>query len=387
MEIRPLTADDLDAALDSNIRAFGPVPAADRDAWRSRVSLALPEGRLLGAFDGGRLVATSRVLDFRQWWHGRAVSMGGVAGVTVAPEARGRGIGRRIVTAALELCAAKGHAVSVLFPATTRIYRSLGWEHAGGFHKVRLRTEALRTLDAAPVPVRRATPQDAAEVGAVLRRVHGEARDSGPVDWTVDMWRHKLSDEDLFSYLAEDGFLAYRWQDGRGESLRVEKLVAGSEATLRALAAIVGSGSSIAEHVTAALAPGDPLLWLLGEREVDQLERTQWMFRLVDAPAAIEARGYPEGVTADVPLAVEDLRIKGNSASWRLIVADGRGRLEPAADDPAAVRVGARGLAALYAGVPVATLRRAGLAEGGTAGALEALGAVFAGAAFSLDYF
>ncbi|MGI5163027.1 GNAT family N-acetyltransferase [Spirillospora sp. CA-253888] len=383
MEIRPLGADDLDAALDSSIRAFGPVPAADRDDWRLRIGLSLPEGRLLGAFDGDRLLGTARLLDFRQWWHGRAVPMGGIAGVTVAPEARGRGVGRRIVTAALELCADKGHAVSMLYPATTHIYRSLGWEHAGGYHGVRLRAEALRTLGAGPVPVRRAAPRDAAEVAAVLRRVHGEARDAGPVDWTVDMWRYKLADEDLFAYLAEDGLLAYRWADGRGEALRVEKIVAGSEATLRALAAIVGSGSSVAEHVTAFLAPADPLLWLLGERSVEPLERAQWMLRLVDAPAAVEARGYPEGVSADVRLTVEDLQIKDNSRTWRLVVENGRGRLEPAADDPAAVRLGARGLAALYAGVPVATLRRAGLVEGDAG----PLGAVFAAQPFSLDYF
>jgi Predicted acetyltransferase involved in intracellular survival and related acetyltransferases len=28
----------------------------------------------------------------RQWWHGRAVPMAGVAGVTVAPEYRGQGV-------------------------------------------------------------------------------------------------------------------------------------------------------------------------------------------------------------------------------------------------------------------------------------------------------
>ena len=35
----------------------------------------------------------------RQWWYGRAVPMAGVAGVKVAPEDRGRGVGRAVMTA------------------------------------------------------------------------------------------------------------------------------------------------------------------------------------------------------------------------------------------------------------------------------------------------
>lgn len=48
------------------------------------------------------------------------------------------------------------------------------------------------------------------------------------------------------------------------------------------------------------------------------------------------------------------------------------------------MRLGPRGLSALYAGVPVSTLRRTGLIEGGDA---EALGAAFAATPFSLDFF
>ena len=51
------------------------------------------------------------------------------------------------------------------------------------------------------------------------------------------------------------------------------------------------------------------------------------------------------------------------------------------------VRLGARGFAALYAGIPMATLRRAGLAAGGDASADDALDSAFAGQAFMLDGF
>src|SRR5260221_13771354 len=68
----------------------------------------------------------------RQYWHGRAVPMAGVGGVKIAPEARGRGIGREMMRALLGAMAGRGYPLSVLYPATAQIYRSLGWEMAGG---------------------------------------------------------------------------------------------------------------------------------------------------------------------------------------------------------------------------------------------------------------
>ncbi len=149
---------------------------------------------------------------------------------------------------------------------------------------------------------------------------------------------------------------------------------------------MVGSGSSIAETVHAFVAPDDPLFWLLRDRSVDELRRESWMLRVLDAPAAVAMRGFPAGVSADVPLVVEDEQRPGNAGGWRLTVGGGEGRLERAAAPPGAVRLPACGLAALYAGVPLSTLRRAGLVGGGDL-ADPLLDAAFAGTPFMLDYF
>jgi predicted acetyltransferase len=384
MEIRVLaTAEEMAATRDIRARAFGPLPDAEWEATLRRTAPVLAAGRQFAGFDGDRIVATGRIHDMTQWWHGRAVSTGGIGGITVAPEERGRGLGRRLMTEILDRCAGFGHALSMLYPATTRIYRSLGWEHAGAQHTIELPAEALRGIAAEPVPVRRAGPGDAAEVAAVIGRVHASAGDCGPIGWHESMWPAFLDTPDEYCYLAEDGFLAYRWAEGNA-ALEVIRAVAASERTLRALWAIVGSGSSTAPTVRACVSPMDPVLWLPGEREKETVRRSQWMLRVVDAPAAIEARGYPEGVAAAVPLEIDDPQRPGNSGHWRLEIKDGAGCLERSREDSAAVRLDARGLSALYAGVPVATLRRAGLLAGGDAGALSA---AFAATPFSLDYF
>ncbi|MBB2915000.1 putative acetyltransferase [Streptosporangium becharense] len=385
MQIRELTVDDIDAVYDNRRRAFGPLSEGDAETWRELVLPALAAGRYLGVVDGSRLVATSRINDLTQWWHGRPISMGGVASVTVAPEDRGRGVGRMIMSAVLDRCAELGHPVSALYPATTHLYRSLGWEHAGAMHRITLRAEALRTIRSTErVEVRRMGPGDAAEVIAIIGRIHGASRASGPVCWDEEAWRLWLADEKDFLYLADDGFVVYRWDDG---DIEVETLMAGSEATARALWSMVGSSSSIAESVHAIVAPDDPVLWLIGERSKEQVKQTRWMLRVVDLPAAVAGRGFPAGVALDAVVRVDDPQRPGNSGLWHLSAADGTGAAKPAEGYPGDVPVlTAGGLSALYAGVPVATLRLTGLLSG-PADADEALGAAFHARPYMLDYF
>jgi predicted acetyltransferase len=111
------------------------------------------------------------------------------------------------------------------------------------------------------------------------------------------------------------------------------------------------------------------------------------MLRIVDAPAAVAARGFPAGVSVSVRLDLADSVLPANAGRWRLDVADGGGSLRRAQDDPAAdaIRLGARGFAALFAGTPAGSLRLAGLASGGDPAADAALDAAFHGAAFLID--
>jgi predicted acetyltransferase len=427
--IRPLTASlDWDQYLDLSIRAFGP---QNESGVRANIEPAVADGRCLGAFDGDRLVGSALFHDMRQWWYGRAVRMAGVAGVKVAPEDRGRGIGRALMTALAELMAGRGYPLSVLYPATMTIYRSLGWEIAGHLHEAVLPARSLFSLaqpDLPPRPgeprpgeprpgepglgepglgelgpLRRPGPGDAAEVLDVIGRAHAAARDCGPVTYdeaTVRRWLvrpGRYADTDRYGYLAPDGFLGYRWLRGNDE-IWVDRLVAASARTTRALWGLVASSSSVADTVRAQVGPADPLWWLLREQDANIAERQSWMLRLLDAPAAIAARGFPATDIA-VPLHITDDLRPANSGRWDLTVRAGAGSLslygtgrgaspaDPATGAEVALALGARGLAALYAGTPVATLRRAGLAEGGSPASDAALDAAFGATPFMLDDF
>ena len=140
------------------------------------------------------------------------------------------------MTATLQAIADRGYPLSTLYPATTPIYRSLGWELAGGHYHAAVPARSLHTFTTPdvigrspappgderapterPAPVRRAGPDDAEEVLAVIGRAHEQARDCGPTTrdlGTIALW---LADPELFAYLAPDGFLAYHWRGGHSE--------------------------------------------------------------------------------------------------------------------------------------------------------------------------
>jgi hypothetical protein len=335
--------------------------------------------------------------------------MAGVAGVKVAPEARGAGIGRSLMAALLADIAARGYPLSALYPATTPLYRAMGYELAGDQYQVSMPARSLRSLlppDLAPVPpglaspglgpaglgpgLRRAGPADAAEINAVIDRVHEQARSCGPVNFDVDTCRLLLDDEDVFCYLADDGCLVYSWSGGPSE-IEVYCAVASSAATTRAFWSVISSHDSIASTVRAFVGPSDPVRWLTREMDAKLAVKEPWMLRVIDAPAAIAGRGFPAEVEVAATVLLEDSLLPANAGRWQLTVSGGLGTLAPAPDGPAVgagpLRLGARGFAALYAGTPAATLRLAGLAAGGDPATDAALDTAFGGTAFMLDYF
>jgi predicted acetyltransferase len=395
--------DDLEPEFDLRHRSFGPMTGALREMIQADLRECVAESRLYGAWDDGLLVGSARFYDMRQWWHGRSQPMAGVGGVKVAPEARGRGVGKALMTGLLTAMAERGYPLSALYPATPHLYRSLGWELAGSQYLAEMPGRSLGSLRqpeqrpsgqaATDAALRRAGADDAGEVIATLSAVHAATRDCGPCTEDLASVRSWLEDPDVFSYLAADGFLAYGWQ-GSSREIQVHVLQAASAQTARALWRIVGSHASITEKVQACVGPADPIGWLVTELDVSVRPFRPWMLRVLDARAAIAARGFPAGQQARVLLLLTDPELPANAGLYTLAVGAGRGSLvscatEPAQPPPSAppVTLGPRGFATLFAGVPMATLRVAGLAAGGDAAVDAVLDGAFAAQPYLLYYF
>ena len=232
--------DDLEAELDLRRRSFGPIRAGRRPSWVASVRASIDAGVMLGAFDGGRLVGSARYHLMRQWWHGRSMPMAGVAGVKVAPEERGRGVG----TAHDDRCCSTRSRARLRRLGAVPDDRAVvpgawaGRSPAAGMRpccrpgrwpgRSRTRISQPRPARARPSYAAR-TPADGAAIVAVQGLVHERLLHCGPTTREPSDLRDWLDDEDHFTYLADDGFLSYRWSADMTE-IEVEELVAGSAA-------------------------------------------------------------------------------------------------------------------------------------------------------------
>jgi predicted acetyltransferase len=376
LEFRALGESDLEAMLRVRVRAFGPMSADGAQRWEAVNRELVADGRLFGVFDGTTLAGCGKARGFEQVWNGRRVPMAGMAGITVLPEFRGRGVGTLLMRGLARESVARGEPISALYPATVPVYRKLGWELVGAQSRYALSAQQLRVLGGG-ARVEPLTAADAARARQLTLDAVAADRASGPIVWSEQRWRRTLEDPNVFAYHCADGLLVYGWD---GSDLSVDILWGATEDAIRSLWSVVGSGSSVAPTVRAYLAPDDPVFWLLPEEAHHEVGRHGWMLRVLDMESALAMRGYPAGLTAELPLSVEDPEddANANAGGFVLRVEAGQGTVSRADDREAGLRVTARGLAALYAGRPASALRRAGLLCGGTPADEELADRVFA---------
>jgi len=368
--IRTLTPDDLPAAWTLDQQIFNVDPKQHETARDSEGA-----DRFVGAFDGDTLVAICEFHRFGQFFGGRRVPMGGVSSVAVSPEARGRGLASRIMAFLIERMRGEGLPIAALYPATPALYRSLGFEFAGHWTMYSVPVARLREV---PRPergrVRRATPDDLEAVEALRVKLAAErpgAIDRG--DWAVPIYRRRFDDLHAFVSLDEqgevDGALFYRHAPLPGTpedyDLDVRELFAADQASLAALLWVMASSSSVAHQARYRGWLDDPAAWLVPELKPSIFIQMRWMLRLLDVPAALEARGGPRGLSGRVALRVRDALVDENEDEFVLSLDDGEAKVtREAAEHAIELDVGA--LSALYSGhTSCAALARAGRLEGG----------------------
>jgi predicted acetyltransferase len=384
-EIRPLEAAELEAAWELDREAFR-TPLERREVF-----LRHDPAEVLGAFVGARLVGIAGVWRMGQYFGGRCVPMGGVHAVAVAPDRRGRGLGKRMLAALLAAMREQGLALSTLFPATSRPYRAVGFERAGAMCWRRIAPRELELLppgggaELAPV-AREEIPSLAACYAEAARGANGFVeRDAAAWELRRDLlWAGRS----LFA--ARDGagrirgYVVYRQLEGEYTSLGApfqlaldEILYCERDAGI-ALWRLLGSWVPQVEAILWRGTAEDPLYWLLPEQEVGLVAEVRWMSRLLDPAAAIAARGFAEGLEAEAHLELVDAILPMNEGRYVLRVAKGRGEL--ARGGRGDLRLDAGAFASLFTGYahPDA-LARAGRLAGEPGASRAALAAAFAG--------
>jgi predicted acetyltransferase len=362
-DLRPIDPDGDDAAWRLGAVTFG---YADEDR-PADFHFTAPGRNTWGLYDDtGRLIARATDREQSQWFGGRLVPASGVAGVTVAPEWRNRGVARRMLTHLLHRAHERGAAISTLYPTTLTPYRRLGWEEVGALTSTAWPTSAVAGAVRSPeLSFRAATDEDLPRLASLYREAAEQS--AGMMDRSAPA--RPLADYHGVTVAVDPaarvvGYGAWKRDSGYDASgtVTVDELVGADAAAVSSLLWTIGGWASVAPTAILRLPPDHPAPLLFPSTGGTVHARHPWMLRVVDAPAAFAARGYPACVEGVIDLSLVDPECPWNAGEHRLVLAGGAGRLEPGGSGR--VRMTARGLGAWYAGVAPATLRRAGLLEG-----------------------
>ncbi len=342
------------------------------------------DDRVVGSFDGDELVGTVMTHDFMQVFGGRAVPCGGVAGVTVAPNARGRGLARRMLAESLGRMRARGEVISSLYPTVSSLYRSVGYEVAGDFAHRRVPFRAIGNAE----------PLDWAECGfgcdemRSVQREEAAQRDGWILPsatwWSYQTWRRSGPPTDrVFSWIGRRSGQAvaalvytYGKDDRTLYDLQVQLLSGIDLAAIRSSLAFLKANGSTAESLDTTV-PG-PILDVALDRPELAMSTSDWpwMMRLVDLSGAMAGRGFAPGIELSLDVHVTDPDIEENRGPWRLHFGDGRAIAERGGDATISVQIS--DLARIYGGVDPRLVFSDGRLAGITSDELTAMTALFA---------
>ena len=343
-------------------QAFGGTDAYDADAPE------LDAGKVVAAYDRDELVGALVLLDFASTWAGRAVPTGGVSGVVVAPQARGRGVAHAMLAEAMRRMSDRGQVLSTLYPTTAALYRSVGYEVAGWFERRNIPLAAIPPEPASTLDWRRVA-FDEPVIDRIEHRMasqHDGWFVPDPVwsAWHAHRWANDRS-TNRYAYIGRRGSedvaaVVYRYDSSETLmfELAAEILVATDGAGLAAALAFLAGHGTTSGHVQTSL-PGSLLaLHLPHVQQARIASDWPWMLRLVDLPGAVAARGWSPSVSGRAELEVHDGTWPANEGRWVLEVDGGRAQLSPGGGGRTSLSI--QDLARVYAGGDVATMAAAG---------------------------
>ncbi len=385
--VTQMHASQLEAFCNILSWAFG-FPVEDAPGWLAQGGT----DNVRGVLKSGNLAGGLLTLPMGQYFGGRSVTMLGIAGVAIAPEARGAGAALSLMQHAVRELHERGVALSTLYPATLALYRKAGWELAGSLFDIQV--EAARIgVQHRGATFRSLEPGDQATVSELYAEVARES--DGFLDRSEYIWGRVraprkntargtllLIDEQPAGYV----YITQKRLPNDYYDLRLTDVRCTSPEAARALLSFVAHHATMASHVHWLGPAIDPLLWQMPERTYKIAVREHWMTRICHVERALSERGYHPHISAELCLDVHDPIVPEQSGCYRLRVRDGRGHVERGGS--AGLRLDIRALAALYTGfASPQMLHRTGQLSGDAA-SLTCAATLFAGGAPAMpDFF
>jgi predicted acetyltransferase len=365
--IRAGSEADLDRLVEIHSAAY-PSDASFERRKRSFIQAGLGEfGAVRVVEREGRIVAHAKLHDLTVWIGGEAVRTGAIGSVAVAPEARGLGVGRWMMSELHAELEARGAALALLYPFREGFYAQLGYATTAPLVSMTVQARAIARAfpRAAYDPLYDVVPIEGPWLlGARELYIEVARRGSGRLARSEARWlrvlasdaRHALgvvsrSDRSL------QGYVVFTHEcpvpHGR-QKLIVQELTAAVPSARAALLATLGGQRDQVDDVEIFVPWGDPLVLAFHDAAGDRRGDAELMLpigklgagpmvRIIDARRALEQRGYAN----DGELT---LRCAGQPAPWRVTVRSRRAHvttLEP--DAPCDIELSLPVLASMVA--------------------------------------
>jgi Predicted acetyltransferase involved in intracellular survival and related acetyltransferases len=311
MQIRQLTERDFDEQISLSEFAFQyRLTADERDAKREKFR---PE-QSWGAFDEqDRLLSQLTILPLECWVGGRALRMGGIAGVSTWPEARRMNCVTQLLANSLSHMREQGQTISMLHPFSVPFYRKFGWELTIEQKKYEVETALL--------PKRKDGPGRMEAIdkrGESLNELYETFASSyqGALKRDADWWANRVLVKPgrVSAWRNEDGALeGYLFYEAKEGVVTVRDWAALNEEARSALWTFLANHDSMAKTIRLEAPIDDGISFLLPDpRGVKQEIRSYFMSRIVDVEGFV--RQYP---FAEAPAKEElTIRVTDEHAPW-----------------------------------------------------------------------
>ena len=331
------------------------------------------------------------VIPMAQWWGAQSVAMTGIAGVGIAPESRGTGAALSLMQQNIKELYANDIAISVLYPATQRLYRKAGYEQGGSFYGWEILAQSIQIREQ-PLPIK-SVPIDSEMFYELYTK---QAKNiNGYLNRAQPIWHRiiKPSGKDTYyAYLigsAEDpqGYIIFSQHSEKdGAILRVRDWVVLTNAATQTFWSFLSNHRAQIDKIRWRSSVIDRLALLLPEQTA-KIKFTQcWMLRVINVEKALSTRGYCSGIETELHLEITDDLIAENNGKFILSIANGSGNITKGGNGE--LKLDIRGLAPLYTGLfSPQQLQLAGKLDG-TEKALSKATQIFAGTSpWMMDFF
>jgi predicted acetyltransferase len=292
------------------------------------------------------------IIPMGQWWGGQLVPMAGIAAVGISPEYRGDGVAIALIHQMLQELSQREIPISVLYPATQRLYRKAGYEQAGSSCFWEIPSDSIQIRQSS-LPIEVVNPQNYAIFHELYQQqaklTHGYLS-RHPAIWQGLV--RESDSETIYSYLIGDkdqpqGYIIMTQERTKeGTILRIKDWAILSNAAVQTFWSFITNHRSIIDKVIWKSSVIDALTLMLPEKTASIRNQDRWMLRIVDVCKALEARGYPPGVEAELHLEVQDDLLTANQGKFILSVANGKGEVTKGGKGE--LQLDIKGLAPLY---------------------------------------